>query len=83
MRAREIQLRRYGMPNARATGREIDEHARIEAEARRLIRDAGTRLGLSNRAHHRVLKVARTIADLDESADVLGDHVAEAIRYRG
>lgn len=82
-RARQIQLRRQGMPNARLSGREIEERARVDAEGRQLIRDASSRFGLSARAHHRVLKVARTIADLEQSSEVRSQDVAEALRYRG
>jgi magnesium chelatase family protein len=47
-----------------------------------MLRDAATRLGLSARAHHRVLRVSRTVADLDESEAITYRHVAEALRYR-
>jgi magnesium chelatase family protein len=82
-RAREIQLRRQGVPNALLTGREIEERARVDAEGRRLIRDASSRFGLSARAHHRILKVARTIADLQRNGEVRSQDVAEALCYRG
>jgi magnesium chelatase family protein len=82
MRAREMQTHRQGVPNARLSGREIEERARVDAEGRRLLRDAISRLQLSGRAHHRVLKVARTIADLEQSIDVRSEHVAEGLRYR-
>ncbi len=52
-------------------------------EARRLLRDAIARLGLSGRAFHRVLKVARTLADLENAVEVRPGHVAEALQYRG
>ncbi|MGZ5099816.1 MAG: YifB family Mg chelatase-like AAA ATPase [Usitatibacter sp.] len=81
--ARAMQLRRQGLPNARLAGRETEERARVDAEGRRLLRDALSRLGLSARAHHRVLKVARTIADLQQSSEVRSQDVAEALRYRG
>jgi magnesium chelatase family protein len=48
-----------------------------------LLRHAATRHGLSARAHHRVLKVARTLADLAECEGVREEHVGEAVRYRG
>jgi len=81
--ARRMQLRRQGFPNALLTGRGIEERARIDAEGRGLLRDALSRLGLSARAHHRVLKIARTIADLQLRSEVRSQDVAEALRYRG
>ena len=83
LRAHELQIRRQGVPSARLSGREIEERASVDAEGRRLLRDAISRLQLSGRAHHRVLKVARTVADLDDSSNVRADHIAESLRYRG
>ena len=83
IRARARQLERQGAANARLAGNEIEERARPDAEARSLLRDAASRMVLSARAHHRVLKVARTVADLDDCARVHASHVAEALRYRG
>jgi magnesium chelatase family protein len=80
--ARERQLARHDKPNARLTPREIDRHCTPDSQGESLLRQAITRLGLSARAYHRVLKVARTIADL-AGAERLGNaHVAEAIQYR-
>ncbi len=81
--AREAQLRRQGRPNAQLSGRDAEGRTRLDAEGRRLLREAVARLHLSARAHHRVLKIARTVADLDGSAPVRPRHVAEALRYRG
>ena len=68
--------------NARLTSREIREHCRMEPAAVELLRAAVADLGLSARAHDKVLRVARTIADLD-AADTIGcAHVCEAINYR-
>jgi len=82
-RARQIQLRRQGVPNALLSGREIEERSRIDGEGLGILRDSVSRFGLSARAHHRVLKVARTIADLEQSPEVRSQDVAEALRYRG
>jgi len=81
-RARGVQLARQGRPNGQLTGREAEERAGPDAAGRRMLREATARLELSARAHHRVLKVARTIADLEGAARVEGGHVAEALRYR-
>ena len=80
--ARERQLARQGRCNATLEGRAIDRHGAADAEAIALLRTAMTRLGWSARAYHRVLKVARTIADLEASDATAARHVAEAIGYR-
>jgi magnesium chelatase family protein len=80
--ARTIQLDRQGKPNALLTPREIDRHCRPDADGDALLRQAIARLNLSARAYHRVLKVARTIADLALAATLQTSHVAEAIGYR-
>ncbi|NWF99631.1 MAG: YifB family Mg chelatase-like AAA ATPase [Thermoanaerobaculaceae bacterium] len=85
-RARERQaarLRGSGRrTNAELTPREIRRYCPLDAEGERLLELAVTRLALSPRAIHRVLKVARTIADLEESEHLLPRHVAEAVSYR-
>ena len=80
--ARERQVRRQGAPNGCLTGAEAQSRARLDAQAARMLREAGARLHISARAHHRVIKVARTIADLAASESVSASHVAEALRYR-
>jgi magnesium chelatase family protein len=83
--ARRRQRQRYGADttcNARAPGRWLDAHAGVDAAARSLLESAAERLHLSARAFHRVLRVARTIADLEGSMGVTPAHVAEAIGYR-
>jgi len=86
--ARERQRVRFGgravaSVNAALSGREVERWCAPDAEGRRLLGLAMARLGLSARAYSRVLKVARTIADLDEADRVGGRHVAEAVQYRG
>jgi magnesium chelatase family protein len=85
--ARARQQRRYsGMTgvscNSHAAGRWIDAHGQVTAPARAMLHRAAEGLMLSARGYHRVLKVARTIADIDESNSVGVSHVAEALRYR-
>lgn len=80
--ARERQLERQGKPNALLTPKEIDSHCLPDCEGAALLKQAMLRLDLSARAYHRILKVARTIADLAGQAIIRGPHVAEAIHYR-
>ena len=86
-RARARQRKRYRSVarvrcNAHAAGRWLDTRTPVDDDARDLLASAAERCGLSARAYHRVLKVARTIADLDDADAVAWTHVAEALRYR-
>lgn len=85
--ARETQTRRFhghkgARVNADAEGHLLDEIATPDAEGRALLVKIAERFGLSARGYHRVLRVARTIADLDGSESVRRPHVAEAVSYR-
>jgi magnesium chelatase family protein len=79
---RERQLQRTGKPNAALTSRQIERFCVLSDPAYHLLEKAMERLGLSPRAYHRILKVARTIADLADSADIQTLHLSEAISYR-
>jgi magnesium chelatase family protein len=81
-KARERQLARQGKPNALLGTREIDRHCATDREGDQLLRHALARLLLSARAYHRVLRVARSIADLSGRSVIAAEHVAEAIQYR-
>jgi len=80
--ARALQLERQGKPNARLTPTEVARFCGLARDSRALLSTAITRLGLSARAYHRVLKVARTCADLRGEADILTMDVAEAVKLR-
>jgi len=80
--ARARQQDRTGRPNARLTDAQVRRHCRLDDRSRRLLHDAAARLGLSARAYHRVLKVARTIADLGGTDGLAAPHVAEALQFR-
>ena len=80
--ARERQIQRQGKPNAHLSVREIGEYCMPEPDAEQLVRKAISGLGLSARAYHRILKVARTVADLGEETGIGTTHVAEAVQYR-
>lgn len=85
-RARNIQLERYKglniFSNSQLTASMIEEFCRIDQDGKDLLKDVFEKLGLSARAHSKILKVSRTIADLDGKPDILTSHIAEAIRYR-
>jgi len=85
--ARALQRERFsGQPgvyaNAHMTARDLRRHCRLTPAVETLLREAVNRLGLSARAYHRVLKIARTIADLDAAPELTTAHVGEAIQYR-
>jgi magnesium chelatase family protein len=85
--ARQRQRERFlGQPgiyaNAHMSARDLRRYCRLSEPVEALLRTAITRLGLSARAYHRVLKIARTIADLAAAEDLDPRHVSEAIQYR-
>ena len=87
IRAREVQAERFrGMPgvhtNAMMNARMLREFCPLDQAARELLERAMVRLDLSARAYDRIVKVARTIADLEGTADIGAAHLAEAINYR-
>ena len=80
--ARQRQLARQVKPNALLSVTEIDALCAPDAQGAALLQQVITRLNLSARAYHRVLKVARSIADLAGSENILTPHIAEAVQYR-
>lgn len=81
--AHAIQLQRQGCLNAHLSTKQLDEYASISEAVVDFLATAIDSLGLSMRAYHRTLKVARSIADFEGSADITKPHVAEALSYRG
>jgi len=86
-RARVVQRERFAnrpgiYANAHMAPRDIRAHCKVSGGADALLKTAITRLGLSARAYHRILKIARTVADLDEAVSLEPKHVSEAIQYR-
>src|SRR5258707_10235512 len=85
LRAREVQLNRFAAAgeriysNAQMGSRQIRTFCDLSSDSERLLERAITQQGLSARAHDRILKVSRTIADLDGVPDILPKHIAEAI----
>jgi magnesium chelatase family protein len=81
-RARGIQVRRQGSPNSTLTGRLLREVCALRGDAESLFSRAVDRMALSGRGHDRVLRVARTVADLSGEDQITAEHVAEALNYR-
>jgi len=87
IRARKIQEERFKDEknihnNAQMSTKLLNKHCKISDEGRELLKNAMERLGLSARAYDRILKVSRTIADLEGSAEISNEHLSEAINYR-
>jgi magnesium chelatase family protein len=87
IRARERQRERFHHDakvncNARMATRQLKQHCKLSQDSQELIRVAMSELNLSARAYDRILKVSRTIADLDEKIEISPEHVSEAIQYR-
>ena len=84
--AREIQSTRFSRAkifcNAQMSSRHIKKFCRVDEDSGRLLESAIDKLGLSARAYNRILKIARTIADLENHGDIAAGHVGEAIQYR-
>lgn len=84
--ARQLQLQRFDgqgiFSNAQLSNRGVMEHCKLDEKGRDLLRRAFEQLGMSARGYHRILKVARTIADLAGEKEILTTHIAEAVQYR-
>jgi magnesium chelatase family protein len=81
--ARNLQLSRDGRLNGRLQGRTLRARTSLDGAARRMFDVALARLALTARGHDRVLRVARTIADLDGADRIQADHLGEALQFRG
>ncbi len=80
--AREAQTARQGAPNAALSGRPLREFCALRGDSEALLSRAIDRMGLSGRGHDRILRVARTVADLAGKEEIAAEHVAEALNYR-
>jgi magnesium chelatase family protein len=79
---RQLQQRRTGKTNGQMTNKETEKHCILTVTDQQLLNQAVDKLQLSARAYHRILRVARTIADMDHAKDINQQHVTEAIAYR-
>ena len=86
IRARAVQLERFEGSdlnyNAEMNSKDVEKYCLLDKEAQKMIKNAISRLNLSARAYDRILKLARTIADLDQAETITIDHLGEAIQYR-
>jgi len=88
IRARELQLDRFAAnkeriySNAQMGSKQIRAYCELSTDCERLLERAMAQQGLSARAHDRILKVSRTVADLEGAAHIAPKHIAEAIQYR-
>lgn len=85
-KARDIQTKRFKSldisSNSQMANRDIRKFCVLDEQGKKLLKDAVTKLQLSARTYHRTLKLARTIADLENSQDIQVSHIAEALQYR-
>jgi magnesium chelatase family protein len=80
--AREHQWQRQSCYNAQLQGKALDRHCAVDQQSQQFLRVAAERLGFSARTYHRLLRIARSIADLEEVESIRQEHLAEAIQYR-
>jgi magnesium chelatase family protein len=88
LKARKLQEDRFSKmkkdvrTNSRMSSRDIEKHIPLSAEVKAILNASATKLGLSARAYHRIIKLARTIADLETSENIETKHILEALQYR-
>lgn len=86
VKARALQTQRFGngkvLTNARMSHKQVEKYCKLDDNGEAMLKQAMTEFGLSARAHDKICKVARTIADLDDSENIHSNHIAEAISYR-
>ncbi|MBL8323055.1 MAG: ATP-binding protein, partial [Acinetobacter sp.] len=83
LQAYQRQMERQRMANMALSPTQLEQHAVLDSAAQHMLKLAQQRLNLSARAYHRVLRVARTIADLAQAENIQNQHLSEALSYRG
>lgn len=83
LQAYQLQMERQRMANMALSPTQLEQHAVLDSAAQHMLKLAQQRLNLSARAYHRVLRVARTIADLAQAENIQNQHLSEALSYRG
>ncbi|WP_057833006.1 YifB family Mg chelatase-like AAA ATPase [Colwellia sp. TT2012] len=79
---RAIQLQRQAKANAHISSRELKQYCQLTTDDNEFLELAVEKLGLSTRAHHKILKISRTLADMEKSPEILRKHLTEALSYR-
>ena len=79
---RQRQINRQGMANAYLTTSDLKKYCNLNVDDNEFLELAVEKLGLSTRAHHKILKISRTLADMAESENILHEHLIEALSYR-
>lgn len=82
LKARELQLKRQGKLNYALNNQEIEHHCSLDERSTNLVKDLSNKLGLSARSYYRLLKVARTIADLALSSEIKSTHIAQSAQFK-
>lgn len=82
IQAYHLQLKRQGYLNHRLTPKQLEIHANLDAQSTQILENAQQRLNLSARAYHRIIRVARSIADLSQAPQIESQHLTEALSYR-
>lgn len=81
-RSRKLQITRQGIANAHLSSAQVREHCKLKSEDNEFLELAVEKLGLSTRAHHKILKIARTLADMEGVESINNTHITEALSYR-
>ena len=82
VQARNIQIERQGCANSQLEGKALEQHAALTQQQKQFLQDAMRKLSLSPRAIHRIIRVARTLADMEQSKQIQQKHLIETLSFR-